>query len=153
MGGTGWIVRWFVHEGRLRTTWRVLLFVAFFTTFVLLGSVLFPFLMRLELAEDRISAGLVAQTALLLLAALLAAWVMLRWVDRSPLRGLGFPLRAVALRELAAGLGVGAVALAGAVAAFAAAGWYHYLPEPGSMLGWAATSGLALAALAIPAAA
>lgn len=129
------------------------MFVALFVTLAMTGSVLLALVAELELPDDRISAGLVVQTALSLLAALLAAWVMLRWVDRGPLRGLGFPLRSGALRELGLGLGIGGLALVGAVAVVAVLGGYRYSPAPGSVAGWALTSGLALAALAIPAAA
>lgn len=142
-----------MRDGRLRTTWRVVIFVALFVTLLMTGSVLLSLVAELELPDDRISGGLVVQTALSLLAALLAAWFMLRCVDRSPLRGLGFPLRAGALRELGLGLGIGGLALAGAVALVALSGGYRYSTEPGSLAGWVATSGLALAALAIPAAA
>jgi membrane protease YdiL (CAAX protease family) len=129
------------------------MFIALFVALVMTGAVLLSLVAQPELPDDRISVGLVVQTALSLIAALLAAWVMLRWVDRSPVRGLGFPLRAGALRELGLGLGIGGLALAGAVAAVAVFGGYRYAAAPGSVVDWAATSGLALAALAIPAAA
>lgn len=142
-----------MRDGQLRAGWRVLLFAALFGAILTVQGVLLPFITRLELPDDRISAGLVAQSGLMLLAALLAAWVLLRWVDRRPRRGLGFPLSPGALRELTLGLAVGVAALAAVVAVFALVGWYRYSPEPGSLAGWATTAGVALAALAIPAAA
>lgn len=152
MGGPGW-ARWFLTEDGLRAPWRVLLFVALFLALLWLGALLLPFIAGLEIPRDRISAGLVAQTGLVLVAALLAAWILLRWVDRRPLHGLGFPLRRSGLRELAAGVAVGAVALGAVVAVFAAFGWYRYSAEAGTLMGWATASGVALVALAVPAAA
>lgn len=137
---------------RLRTPWRLLLFGALFVALLWLEVVLFPFIAAMELPEDRLSPGLVAQSGLMLMAALLAAWVMLRWVDRRPVRGLGFPLKVSGLRELGLGLVIGTVALAAVVALGSLAGWYGYTAEPGSALGWVRTSGVALMALVIPAA-
>ena len=139
-------------DGRLRTPWRALLYVALVTAILWLEGLLFPFVTGLEMPEDRLSIGLVAQTMLVLVAALMAAWVMLRWVDRQPLRWLGFPLTGAGVREAAIGLAVGTAALAGTVALFALAGWYRYTPESGSLAEWATTSGVALLALAVPAA-
>ena len=128
------------------------LYIGLFVAIFWLEARLFPFVAGLEMPGDRLSVGLVARTALVLVAALLAAYLLLRWVDRRPLRGLGFPLRAGAARELGAGVAIGAVALAGVVALFTVVGWYRYAPDAGSLTGWLRTSGLALAALAIPAA-
>lgn len=151
MGAAGWS-GWLGTGDGLRTPWRVLLFLVLFVAIVWLEGVLFPFITGLELPEDRLSVGLVGQTGLIMVAALLAAFVLLRWVDRAPLRGLGFPLTAGGGRELGVGLAVGVMALAGVVALFALFGWYRYSPAPGSAAGWVATSGVALLALAIPAA-
>lgn len=152
MAGAGW-TRWFVRDGQLRAGWRVLLFAALFFVLLFVEGLLLPFIARLELPPDRLSVGLAAQSGLMLLAALLAAWILLRWVDGRPLRGLGFPLNAAGLRELGVGLGIGVAALVVVVASFTAFGWYRYTPEAGSLAGWATTAGVALAALAIPAAA
>lgn len=137
---------------RLRTPWRVLLFIALFMAVLWLEGLLFPFVAGLEIPGDRVSPALVAHNALMLVAALLAAWVLLRWVDRRPVRGLGFPLRRAGARELGVGVLVGAGALAVVVAIFTVFGWYRYTAETGSLVGWTATSGTALLALAIPAA-
>ena len=126
--------------------------MALFVAVLWLEAALLPFIAAMEIPSDRISAGLVAQTGLILAAALASAWVMLRWVDRRPLHGLGFPLAGAGLRDLGVGLLAGCVALAAVVALFALFGWYRFSPDPGSITGWATTSGLALAALAVPAA-
>ncbi len=130
----------------------MVLFIALFVAIVWLEGILFPFITQLEMPDDRLSVGLVAQTGLILAAALLAAYVMLRWLDRLPLRGLGFPLNVAGARELGLGLAIGTLAMAGVVAVFAAFGGYRYVPQAGSLGGWIATSGTALVALAIPAA-
>ncbi len=149
--GSGW-TRWLVTGDRLRTPWRLLLYVVLFVAILWLESLLFPFVAGMEMPDDRLSAGLVAQTGLILVAALGAAYVLLRWVDRVPLKGLGFPLEPWAARELGVGLGIGVVALAGVVAVFAVFGGYRYTAEAGTLSGWGVTSGTALVALAIPAA-
>ncbi|MFO7892375.1 MAG: CPBP family glutamic-type intramembrane protease [Longimicrobiales bacterium] len=138
--------------GWLRALWRVLLFIGLFMAVLWLEGLLLPWVATLDMPGDRLSVGLVAQTGLVLVAALVASWVLLRWVDRRPLRGLGFPLDAAGARELGVGLAIGAAALAVVVAVFAVFGWYRFTPEPGSLLDWTATSGLGLVALAIPAA-
>ncbi|MDX1676035.1 MAG: CPBP family intramembrane glutamic endopeptidase, partial [Longimicrobiales bacterium] len=153
MSAAGW-TRWLVtDDGRPRTAWRLLLFVALFVVLLWVEGLLFPFISGLELPEDRISVGLVAQTALVLVAALAAAWVLLRFVDRRPVRGLGFPPTAAGLRELGVGLAIGCAALAAAVVLLTALGGYRYASEAGTAVGWVRTTGVALAALAIPAAA
>jgi uncharacterized protein len=147
------LTRWFVTEAGLRAPWRVLLFITLFVAIVWLLGFLFPFIVGLEPPSDRLSPGLIAQTGVMLVAALLAAWVLLRWVDRRPVQGLGFPMDGPGVRDLAAGVAVGTLALSAVVALFAALGWYRYTAQPGSLAGWATMSGLALVALAIPAAA
>lgn len=140
-------------EEGLRTPWRVLLFISVFMLAFSLEAALLPALVALPMPEDRISAGLVAQTAMMLLAALFAAWVLLRWVDRRPVRGLGFPMAPTGARDLAAGTAIGAAALVVVVAVFAAAGAYRYVPEPGTLAGWIGAAAFGIAALIVPAAA
>lgn len=147
-GGT----RWLLSDDRLRTPWRVVLFIALFVVIVWLEALLVPFVSQLEMPDGRLSLGLVVRTGLMLAAALGATYIMLAWVDRTPLRGLGFPLSTGWVRELGLGLGIGAAALAGVVAVFALFGGYRWVPQGGSLGGWLATSGTALVALAIPAA-
>jgi hypothetical protein len=130
----------------------VLLYITLFVAILWLEALLFPFVAAMEMPDDRLSAGLVAQTTLILVAALCAAYVLLRWVDRLPREGLGFPLERRAVGELGIGLGIGVVALAAVVAVLAALGGYRYTAEAGTVTGWVVTSGTALLALAIPAA-
>jgi membrane protease YdiL (CAAX protease family) len=148
----GWR-RWVYRDGRLRAPWRALLFLALLITIVEVELFLAPSLVSAPVPDDRISAGLVVQSVLLLVAAVVAGWVMLRWADGRPLSELGFPLRAGVSRELWLGLGIGCAALAAVVLPLAVLGGYDYAPEPGTATGWALVSGVSLAALAIPAAA
>lgn len=150
--GDGWR-QWFVRDDRLRALWRALLFVALFLVILQLELLLLPTLARLPASEDQLSPGLIAQGFFLLVAAILAGWAMFRWVDHRPLSDLGFALRRRVPLELGAGVAVGAGVLATPVLLLAAAGAYRYVPEPGSVGGWLAVSGISLAAFAIPAAA
>lgn len=144
---------WFVGNGRLRPLWRALLFVILFLAILQLELFLLPVLAGIPIAQDRLSAGLIAQGVLLLTAAILAGWVMLRWVDHRPLADFGFPLRARVPLELSAGLAIGAGVMAATVLLLALAGAYRYVAEAGSLVGWLTISGISLAAFAIPAAA
>lgn len=140
-------------DGRLRALWRAALFVAAFLTILQLELILLPALVSIPVAEDRLSAGLIAQGLLLLGAAVLAGWGMLAWVDRRPLSELGFGLTPRVPLELMAGLAVGAGVVAATVALLVLAGAYRYVGEAGSSLGWLSVTGLSLGAFAIPAAA
>jgi len=152
-GWRQWFVQWFVRYGRLRALWRALLFIALFLVILQLELVLLPVLATIPVSGERLSAGLIAQGLLLLMAALLAGWAMLAWVDGSPPGELGFALRRRVPLELAAGLAIGAGVLALPVLLLALGGAYRYVPQAGSIAGWLAVSGVSLAAFAIPAAA
>jgi uncharacterized protein len=143
---------WLVREGRLRSIWRVLLFallvVALFPVQVL---ILAPFF---ELpGPDRMAQALLLQAVLMLVAALLAGWVMLRWVDRRPFRDLGFGLDRHVPRDLAAGVPIGAAGLVVAVLLLALAGAFRFTAAPGSLPEWGGVMGAALLFFALPAAA
>jgi membrane protease YdiL (CAAX protease family) len=153
LGGEGW-TRWLVQEdGRLRTTWRVLLFVALFILVIWLELFVAAVIGLLPPVEDRVTLGLVLQSTLVLIAAVLVGRVMLHRVDRRPRRSLGFHLDRDAPRALAWGLAAGAAALAIVVGAFASAGLYDYGTEPGTLAGWLGRAAFSLGMLAVPAAA
>jgi uncharacterized protein len=141
-----------VREGRLRAPWRVLLFLL-----LVLG--LFSLQMGLVAAivgvpgPDRLAEALLLQSVLLLAAALLAGFALLRWVDRRPLRDLGFALERRVPRDLVAGLAIGAAALVAAVLALAASGAFRFTAAPGSLVEWGAVMGAALLFFILPAAA
>ncbi|MEX0980413.1 MAG: type II CAAX endopeptidase family protein [Gemmatimonadota bacterium] len=103
-------------EGRLRLGWRVLLFLALF-----LGVAAFGLLVPLP--------GIPGATLPVLVAALVAGWVLLA-VEGRPPGALGFHLSRAAGRETVAGLALGIGVALLAVAAIALAGG----------LGWSLTS-------------
>ncbi len=146
-------MRWVVRDGRLRTPWRVLLFVLLVVTILWIEVGVVALLGGAPPLEPALSVGLVVQSALLLAAALLAGHGMLRWVDRRPGAGLGFGLRRRVPRELLAGLLAGGAPMVLAVAALVLTGGYRYVTEAGTAGGWLAATSLSLAVLAIPAAA
>lgn len=149
---------WFVREGRLRTPWRVLLFLVLFVSFVLVGGfvagLLVPGLAEPALpTDDGLPAGFIVQFAIALAAALAATWVMRVLVERRAADGLGFaPSRRVPL-AVAAGIGAGALAMAIVVGSLSLVGVFRYGTEGGTVGGWLAVAGTSLAAFAIPAAA
>lgn len=149
-GGAGWLVR---RDGRLRTPWRVLLFVVLFIVIVWLELLVLSAVTVVPVPGDHLSAALVAQSAVLLIAALLAGRAMLRWVDRRPDVALGFALDRTVPRALALGLVAGGAALGLVVAALALVGAYGYGPDGGSPGGWLTTAVTSLLVLALPAAA
>ena len=151
MDGPAW-TRWFLTDEGLRAPWRILLFVSLFILLMATQAALLPALTGLEVPGDRISLGLVVRSGMALVAALAAAFILLRWVDRRSRHGLGFPADRRALPELGLGVLIGAGALAAVVLALVVGGGYRYGPDSGSLSGWLATAGLALAALALPAA-
>lgn len=132
----------------------IALFVATLLAFLSAAVLLVP---GLGAAPPAVAEGLppalIAQFTIALLAALVASWVMLRFVDRRPRDALGFPLGRSVPLELAAGVLAGAVAVGAVVGMLALVGVYRYVPEPGSVAGWLAVAGASLAAFAIPAAA
>jgi membrane protease YdiL (CAAX protease family) len=114
---------------------------------------LLPAIGSIPTEGDRLSAGLIVQSVLLLAAAVLAGRAMLRWVDHRPGDRLGFPLDRRTPLELLIGLAVGAGIVTLIVGVLALAGAYRYVAEAGSLLGWMSVAGISLAAFAIPAAA
>jgi uncharacterized protein len=102
---------------------------------------------------DRMAHALLFQAVLMLVAAVLAGWAMLRWVDRRPLRDLGFGLDRRVPGHLAAGVPIGAAGLVAAVLLLSMFGAYRFTSAPGSLPGWATVMGAALLFFALPAAA
>jgi uncharacterized protein len=102
---------------------------------------------------DRMAEALIFQAILILVAALLAGWAMLRWVDRRPLGELGFAFHRRVPAELAAGVPLGAAGLVAAVLLLSLAGAYRFTSAPGSIPEWGAVMGAALLFFALPAAA
>lgn len=118
-----------------------------------LEVMILPALATMPVPDDRLTAGLIAQGAMLLVAALVAGWALLRWADHQPMRALGFGLSRRIPRELGLGLLIGTTALIGPVLALTAFGAFDYRAEPGTVAGWTAVAGSSLLWLLIPAAA
>jgi uncharacterized protein len=142
---------WLLRDGRLRALWRVLLFALLFIAAVPLQALLFFSLSGMRTLPDNILQVLLLQSVIFLIAGLGAGWALLRWVDRRPLRELGFALERRVPRDLAMGLVIGAAALVLVVMALALAGAFRFTSAPGTVAGWLAFVLTALFWLALPA--
>lgn len=125
--------------GRLRLIWRVLLFILLFMVFTVLGSFLaLP--------------GLPGQTFPILLAALLAGWILLRMDGRAP-GALGFYLAPSVGRESLGGVGLGVLVAVAVVLGIAALGGVRWSGDAGTLEEYLLAGAAALWLFAIPAAA
>ncbi|HEX6041263.1 CPBP family intramembrane glutamic endopeptidase, partial [Longimicrobium sp.] len=89
----------------------------------------------------------------MLVASLVAGWVMLAAVDRRPMGALGFALDPAAGRDSAVGFGVGAAMLGCAVILLTVAGMARWVADTGSVWEYVAALAQALAFFAVAAAA
>lgn len=100
--------------------------------------------------------GRVAENAafpVMLASALLAGWGMVVFVDRRPPGALGFALEPAAVKDSAAGLGIGGAMLAAAVVLLAVARMARWVADEGTMPEYVAALATSFAFLAIAAAA
>lgn len=111
----------FINEfGRLRSGWRVLVFIAAVTAVaILIATVLrVAYVIVLsaapQLRQPRFIADMLFRLSMLA-AALIAGYVCARWLERLPWRSLGLTLHAGWFRDLVIGFVVGFVSLAVAV--------------------------------------
>lgn len=126
--------------GRIRLGWRLLLYLGIVAALAIAGGMVAP------------AGGIVAGTIVLLVAAVVAGWVLLALDGRGP-AALGFHLAPSVPGEVVRGLGLGAAAALAVVAVLALSGAVAFTADGGSLWGWLHT-GLAMAAfLALPAAA
>ena len=129
----------------LRAGWRILAFV------LLAGGV------GMVLASIAAALGLGGEMnvtfAVLLLGALVAGCAMLAFVDRRRPGALGFALEPAAVRDSAAGLGVGAAMLGGSVAVLAVASMARWVADEGTVSEYVAALASSFAFFAIAAAA
>lgn len=126
---------------RLRVGWRLVAFGALLAVLVVVGVALLP------------APGIVAQSAVILGAALVAGWILLAWTEDRPPAALGFYLHRDAVGETIRGLALGAGVALAAVAAMALTGAVSWVPDEGTVVELLAEGGAALAFLALPAAA
>lgn len=138
---------------RLRAVGRALLFLLLFMAFLLTAALLAPVRQTELPAGEGIGIGFILPFILALAAALAAAWVLRVVVERRPADGLGFPLTRRAAAEATTGVLAGAAAVGAVIVVLSFAGVFVWSPDGGTLGGWLATSGAALAAFAIPAAA
>lgn len=139
--------------GWLGGIWRFLAFAGLFVAFLVTGAVVVPVPGDVSPAGEGMPAGLVAQSVLMLAAALAAGWMMLTMVERRPLRALGFGIHGRIPVEVGVGLAVGAIGVAAVVAVLAVGGVYRFPADTGSVGGWLVVAGASLLAFALPAAA
>lgn len=130
----------------LRAGWRIL---GFFL--LMLGASTIMVTLATALGAARGSSKV--SFAVMLSGALLAGWGMLVFVDRRPAGALGFALEPAAVRDSAAGMGVGAAMLAGAVAVLAVASMARWVADEGTMPEYVAALASSFAFLAVAAAA
>jgi membrane protease YdiL (CAAX protease family) len=130
----------------LRAGWRIL---GFFL--LMLGASTILVTLATALGAPRGSSEV--SFGVMLSGALLAGWGMLVFVDRRPAGALGFALEPAAARDSAAGLGVGAAMLAGAVAVLAVASMARWVADEGTMPEYVAALASSFAFLAVAAAA
>jgi uncharacterized protein len=142
---------WLLRDGRVRALWRVLLFALLFIAAVQLQALLFFSLSGMRTLPDNILEVLLLQSVFFLVAGLGAGGALLRWVDRRPLRELGFALERRAPRDLAMGLVIGAAALVLVVLALGLAGVFRFSGASGTVAAWLAFVVTVLLWLALPA--
>jgi uncharacterized protein len=131
----------------------VLLFAVLFLALFQVKLILYVSIAEFPTAPDRMAEALLIQAVTMLLAALLAGWAMLRWVERRPLATLGFALERRVPRDVGVGLAIGTVALGTAVLVMAIFGAFRFETAPGTVAGWLAAVVGVLLFLALPAAA
>jgi hypothetical protein len=129
----------------IRAGWRLLMYGLIWWTLI---SALYPLAWRL--IDPR---AMMDDILVMLVASLVAGWVMLAGVDRRPPGSLGFALDRAAGRDSAVGFGVGAAMLGLAVALLAMAGMARWVADTGSAWEYVAALAQALAFFAVAAAA
>ena len=127
------------HAGRLRSGWRVLIFILVYIAllFLLSTAVRVGYAVGLRIAPGR-SLGAFTEDfifrLILLASALLAGYLCNRWLEGLPWRALGLTLHARWWRDFIVGSFIGVVSLALATAIAAAAGGLRFTASPRTML-------------------
>lgn len=125
--------------GRLRSGWRVLIFILVYVAVLFLLSTLVRvgYAVGLRMAPGR-SLGAFAEDLIfrlrLLVSALLAGFLCTRWLERLPWRALGLTMHAHWWRDLVVGSLIGIASLALATAIAAAVGGLRFTASPRTML-------------------
>lgn len=117
--------------GGLRSGWRIALFSLVMAGLLLAGGLLLSVLPLASMFGQFLGSSII-----MLLAALVAGWLLLRWLDKRPPGALGFGLTSAAPGELISGFAIGGLALVATVVALLAAGMIRYQPEAGTLGGY-----------------
>lgn len=125
--------------GRLRSGWRVLIFIVVYIALLFLLSTLVRvgYAVGLQIAPGRNLGGFTEDLIfrlILLASALLAGYVCNRWLEGLPWRALGLALHAHWSRDFLVGSLIGLTSLALAAAIAAAAGGLRFSVSPRTML-------------------
>ncbi len=125
--------------GRLRSGWRVLIFILVYIAllFLLSTAVRVGYAVGLRIAPGRSLGAFTADfifRLILLASALLAGYLCNRWLEGLPWRALGLTLHARWWRDLIVGSLIGVASLALATAIAAAAGGLRFTASPRTML-------------------
>jgi membrane protease YdiL (CAAX protease family) len=110
--------------GRLRSGWRLLLFIVVTSAFAF-GAFQASGYLPVSVAP------LWREVLVSLIALLGASWLLMSRVERLPLAALGLPLGAGAVRATVSGLLVGTAVIASVVIVFALLGWVRWVPQSG----------------------
>jgi uncharacterized protein len=131
------------------SVWRVLLFVILFAAFAIgLALVLWP-----VQQQAGTHAGILLETGVTAIAAVVAGLLLLRWCDRRPALALGFGLTHRTTTELGVGFLIGGGALVAAALLMVATGVLRYAPADGTIADVALVLGRDLGVLGLAAAA
>lgn len=117
------------NEHRLRSGWRLLIFLLLFGVFVFVAQVV--------LAVLPPEAFFWVGPGVLLVAALAAGWILIARLDGRPIGALGFALTPAVPREIGAGFAIGGGLLLGVVMLLAltrSVGWYGDEGTPGAFV-------------------
>jgi CAAX protease family protein len=125
---------------------RIAAFAGLFAIFVAVAS-LFA-----RDAWQQTQSGLLAGSAITLVAAGLSGGILIRWLDRRPARAIGWPLTPRAGRDAGIGLVIGIVSIGAAALVMRTAGMLHYVAEPGTTRDWASALGRGFLLLGVGAA-
>jgi uncharacterized protein len=115
---------------RLRSGWRILLFVLLLLVFGGVG------MMMISLLPP--AAVFWTSYAVLLVATLVAGWIMTARLDGRPVGALGFALTPAAPREWVLGLGIGAGLIGMVTLLLGVTGSVHWVPDSGGAGDWVA---------------
>jgi uncharacterized protein len=125
MASANW--QWVVFNGqRLRSGWRILLFVVLLLVFGMVGL-----LMVSMLPPETI---FWISPAVLLPATLIAGWIMLARLDGRPLGALGFALTPATPREIGLGLAIGSVLILLVTLLLFVSGSVRWVADDGELL-------------------